>query len=103
VDSGADYSLFPMNLAKALNLELTGATIWRFAGTSGKLQEASLAEVSLSVLAEDELHAFEIQTTCAFCETLDFGGTALLGQDGFFSRFKITFCQPQRYFEIEPV
>jgi hypothetical protein len=103
VDSGADYSIFPAALAEYLKLDLTGAPIWRFNGTTGQIQEARLAELSLAVLAKDESIAFEISTVCAFCETFNFGGGVLLGQDGFFSRFKTTFCQAENYFEIEAV
>jgi hypothetical protein len=103
VDSGADYPIFPADIAFDLNLELEKAPKWRFSGTTGALQEARLADVSLAILQEnDEDHAFEITATCAFCSTFTFAGGALLGQRGFFSRFKTIFHQPKNYFEIEP-
>ena len=102
VDSGADYSIFPGEIAEQLKLDLTEAPVWRFSGTTGKIQEASLAEVSLTVLEENDMnHAFELKVLCAFCNGFNFSGGALLGQNGFFSKFKTTFLQPQNYFEIE--
>jgi hypothetical protein len=42
-----------------LEIRLDKAPTWRFSGTSGKLQEAKLADLSLSVLREDGTdHAF---------------------------------------------
>jgi hypothetical protein len=103
VDSGADYPIFPRETAeKFLQLDLTNATLWRYQGTSGDIQEARLAEVRLSILAVNDIdQAFEVTATCAFCDTFKFGAGGLLGQKGFFSLFKTTFYQPYYYFEIE--
>ena len=35
-----------------------------------------------------------------FCETLEHIGMGLLGQEGFFSRFAVSFNNAQSYFEI---
>lgn len=102
VDSGADFSIFPNEVAEELKLDLAHATRWSFSGTTGKLQDAKLAEVSLAILTENAVeHAFELRTTCAFCDTFRLAGGALLGQNGFFSHFKTTFHQALNRFEIE--
>jgi hypothetical protein len=102
VDSGADYSIFPMEVARELHLDLTQGDVWRFSGTTGKIQEASLANVSLAVLMENDVdYAFELHATCPFCDTFQFAGGVLLGQNGFFSRFRTTFRQPENCFDIE--
>lgn len=102
VDSGADYPIFPMEIARELNLDLAKAAVWRFSGTTGEIQEAKLADVSLTILTENDVdHAFEVLATCAFCDTSKFAGGLLLGQNGFFSHFNTTFHQPNNYFEIE--
>jgi hypothetical protein len=102
VDSGADYPIFPTEIARESNLDLTRATVWRFSGTTGETQEARLAELSLAILMENDVdQAFEVQAICAFCDTFKFAGGLLLGQNGFFSRFHTTFHQPKNYFEIE--
>jgi hypothetical protein len=105
VDSGCDRPIFPMEMAvDFLHLDLSQAKVWRFYGTANVLQEAKLATVRMGVLTEDETtQAFEVSATCAFCDTFEFPAAGgLLGQDGFFSLFKITFHQPYKYFEIEP-
>jgi hypothetical protein len=102
VDSGADYSIFPADVASDLRLDLTGAPLWRFSGTTGQMQEARLAEVSLTILTENDMdHAFEVSATCAFSSTFRFSGGVLLGQNGFFSHFKTKFDQPRNQFEID--
>jgi hypothetical protein len=52
VDSGADYPIFPSDVARSLGISLSKAPTWPFSGTSGKPQEAKLADLSLSVLYE---------------------------------------------------
>jgi len=103
VDSGADYPIFPMEVAMdQLKLDLRNAPKWLFSGTTGQQQEARLATVGLSILEEDdESHAFgEVETICAFCTDFKFAGGCLLGQNGFFSKFKAEFDQPRNRFEI---
>jgi hypothetical protein len=86
VDSGADYSIFPMEIARDLKLDLTGPPIWRFWGTTGEVREAKLSEVSLTILMENDVDlAFEVLVTCTFCESFRFSGGLRLGQNGFFS------------------
>jgi hypothetical protein len=104
VDSGADYPIFPMEVAiDDLRLNLAEAPVWKFSGTTGKLQEARLADVAMSILEENDCdHAFEITATCAFCRDFKFAGGCLLGQNGFFSKFEARFSQSKNQFEIKP-
>jgi len=79
VDSDADYSIFPAELADDLKLELADAPVWRFSGTTGHLQQAKLADVNLTILQENaQDHAFEVRTTCAFCDSFKFAGACCL-------------------------
>ena len=106
VDSGADYPIFPMEIAvDQLRLDLRNAPVWLFSGTTGKAQIARLADVGLTILGEDNIsHVFgEVSSMCAFCEDFTFSGGCLLGQDGFFSKFRTTFDQPKNLFEIVAV
>jgi hypothetical protein len=105
VDSGADRPIFPMEMAADfLQLDLSQAESWPFRGLGNVLQQSKLAEVRLAVLTEDDTtRAFEVTAVCAFCDTFGFPATGgVLGQNGFFSRFRTTFHQPYKYFEIEP-
>ena len=103
VDSGADYSLFPYEFARLLRIDLSNARIWNFSGTTGKPQFAYLAKVEINILGEDSSETkFQISAEVGFCPDFGFAGGVLLGQQGFFSEFKITFNQPYGFFEIEP-
>jgi hypothetical protein len=104
VDSGADYSIFPYDLAtRFLRLDLSGSRLWTFEGTTGKPQIAYLVKVELNILNEDATTAdFQFSAQVGFCPDFGFGGGVLLGQNGFMSRFKTTFVQPENFFEIEP-
>lgn len=104
VDSGADYSIFPYDLAtRFLKLNFSGSRIWTFEGTTGRLQIAYLAEVEINILQEGASTAdFQFSALVGFCPDFGFGGGVLLGQSGFMSRFKTTFIQPENFFEIDP-
>ena len=107
VDSGCDRVIFPMEIAvDFLQLDLSKAVKWSFYGIGKEktLHTAKLADVRLSVLCEDDItQAFEASLTCAFCDTFEFPEAgAVLGREGFFTGFKITFYQPYKYFEMEP-
>ena len=104
VDSGADYSLFPFEIAKDfLKIDLTNAPVWTFQGTTGKPQIAYLATAEVNMINEVGMtNDFQFTATIGFCRDFKFGGGVLLGQNGFFSQFKTTFNQPENYFEIEP-
>jgi len=103
VDSGADYPIFPMDMANSdyLNLDLVKAESWNFSGTTGLMQTAKLAEVWMTILEPDGTKLCEVLTMCAFCDTFKMSGGVLLGQIGFFSCFKTSFYQPEQHFEIE--
>lgn len=104
VDSGADYSIFPYDLARQyLKLGLNNAETWTFEGTTGKPQIAYLALVEINILNNDSTAAdFQFSAKVAFCPDFKFGGGILLGQSGFLSEFKTTFNHRETFFEIEP-
>jgi hypothetical protein len=104
VDSGADYSIFPSDVAKTyLKLDLSTATPWHFQGTTGRPQIALLAAVEVNILNEaGTANDFQFTANVGFCDDFKFGGGVLLGQNGFMSEFKTTFNQRENFFEIEP-
>jgi len=104
VDSGADYSIFPYDLAEQyLNLDFTNAQIWNFQGTTGKPQFAYLVTVEINILNQNLMTSdFQFSAKVGFCEDFQFGGGVLLGQNGFMSEFKTSFNQRENFFEIAP-
>jgi hypothetical protein len=102
VDSGADYCIFPDDLAFQLGLDLAQAQPWFVYGISGVRQPARVAGVSLGIIGTDQNRALdEIQINCVFCTNFEFG-SPLLGQNGFFSNFLTTFHQRKYRFDITP-
>src|SRR5690349_11868556 len=89
IDSGADYSIFPLSLSKDyLKLDLSTANTWTFEGTTGKKQVAYLAIVEVNLLSPMTLKVdYQFSAKIGFCDDFKFGGGALLGQDGFMSQF----------------
>lgn len=97
IDSGADRSLFNIQLAEILGLDLDKAAEEIFSGIEGGSLKAKLHKVSLKVVGMSE----EIEILAGFIDSA--GVVAILGQDGFFDAFKIKFEKDHGMVEINPV
>jgi hypothetical protein len=106
VDSGADHCVFPASIAEALGIPIPNQNASVFSGSSEKPQIAYFEQVQATILPMDSP---DIETNqqpltfplfAGFCDTLEYIGMGLLGQEGFFSRFEIRFHATQNYFEI---
>ena len=106
VDSGADSCVFPSSIALDLGIEIPNKNTSVFSGSSENPQTAYYAEVQATILPMDAPHIEPGQEPltfplyAGFCETLEHVGMGLLGQDGFFSHFSVSFYNSQSYFEI---
>jgi len=103
VDSGADYCIFPFEMAKRLKLEFPDPDkVWKFQGTTGSLQIAYRATVEIIIVSDERPDPdFRFFAEVGFCP--DFGfPDPLLGQHGFLSNFKTSIFQRENAFEIEP-
>jgi hypothetical protein len=92
VDSGADFCVFPSSLAAQLGIALPTPHATVFSGTADAPQTAYFTVVQATIwnANQDEVPiTFELYA--GFCDTLEHIGLGLLGQEGFFSRFPITF------------
>jgi Aspartyl protease len=101
IDSGADYSIFPAQLADALELRIPDGTPSTFIGIGGTRHEATFHLVEIAILdvsTNNVWHKFEMEA--GFSEALNHLGTGVLGIHGFFSRFQVTFLQ--KMIDIEP-
>ena len=78
----------------------------RFSGSKNEAQLAYFVQIQATILPMDapnvtsnqELITFPLDA--GFCETMEHVGMGLLGQEGFFSRFSVSFHHAQSYFEI---
>lgn len=97
IDSGADRSLFNIQIAQALGLDLTDAPIENFGGIEGGILKAKLHKVRVQIMGMNE----EIEIVAGFVDSS--GVAAILGQDGFFDNFRIKFEKDHGIVEITPV
>lgn len=102
VDSGADECIFPASLGIALGVPIPNPNVYVFSGTANQPQNAYFDDVHVSVMASTSPPqiAFEFELYAGFCETLEHVGLGLLGQNGFFSLFKVVMDHPNHFLEI---
>ena len=97
VDSGADCSLFNIQVAEALNIDLSNAKPARFTGISGQIDGYRIEKVKIKVDGIDNL----VEIPVCFVKSPTVG--LLLGQEGFFDQYRIKFEKDHDTFEINPV
>jgi hypothetical protein len=86
IDSGADNTIFNMQVAAMLGLRLGNAPADSFCGTSGQEQTARYRRLTIRV------GAISYQAMVGFAG-LPFDVAGILGQDGFFDRFAVELDQ----------
>jgi hypothetical protein len=92
VDSGADFCIFPASIAGALGINTPNQNASPFSGTSDSPQIAYFETVRASIWNGNQNEpAIAFDLYAGFCETLEHVGLGLLGQEGFFSRFSLSF------------
>lgn len=102
VDSGADDCIFPASIASSLGIEIPNERAYEFSGAAPGNQMAYFETVSIGLIdweTREEVRRFELY--CGFSSALEQTGLGLLGQEGFFSRFRVTIDRAGGYFEIE--
>lgn len=95
VDSGADYSLFNIEYAKEIGINLAKCPKKNFTGI-GSQNSAFIAEVAIQVQ-----HLDRIRIPVGFIDSSFV--SALLGQVGFFDAYRIKFERDHDVFELTPV
>jgi hypothetical protein len=101
LDSGADDCLFAASVAKVLRISIPNQRSYRFSVTAAAPQVAYFEVINVEIMDWQKRPAFRFELDAGFSETVEHMGFGLLGQHGFFSRFKVTFNQAEKYFEIE--
>ncbi len=97
IDSGADRSLFNVQIAENIGLNLNEDPVEKFGGIEGSTIEARLHKVKVQIIGMDS----EIEITAGFVSSD--GVAAILGQDGFFDSFSIKFERVHGVIEINSV
>ena len=97
LDSGADSSLFNLEIAQALNIDLSKAKPASFTGISGSIKGYRIDNLKIKV----EGFAESIEIPTCFVDSPSVG--VLLGQEGFFDLHRIKFEKDHDIFEINSV
>jgi hypothetical protein len=106
VDSGADVCVFPASVAEQLGISLPSRRISAFSGSGDTSQTAYFEHVEATILPMDapgiepDQPPMTFPLYAGFCESMEHIGMGLLGNDGFFSRFAVSFHHARSYFEI---
>lgn len=95
LDSGADYSVAPRQIADSLGLDLGGLPEKRVSGLEGGKVKGRLGKLSGKI----EGHPFKVR--CLFTDRNDV--PSLLGRLDFFDRFDICFDAKKKRVVLEPV
>ena len=96
VDSGADISLFQIDIANMLGIDLTNAPTKPIAGISGTITGYYVKAVEIQL----EGATARITIPAYFAASPTIG--ALLGQEGFFDQHRIVFTKSKDTFQLIP-
>jgi Aspartyl protease len=96
VDSGADTNVFSATLAEDLGLILEDGAPLEVQGATG--EAVTFYEHSITITAAGKT----FETTAAFADVSHLALAGLVGQQGFFDHFLITFDAAGGEFELKP-
>lgn len=97
IDSGADCSLFNIQVAEVLGIDLSNAKIVRFTGISGQIDGYRLEKIKIKVEGFNKF----VKIPVCFVDSPTVG--LLLGQEGFFDQHRIKFEKDHDTFEITSI
>ena len=97
VDSGADCSLFNIQIAELLDIDLSKGESVPMTGISGTIKAIRIEEVPITIEGTSDT----IKIPACFVDSPTVG--ALLGQEGFFDQNRIKFEKDHDTFEINPI
>lgn len=95
VDSGSDHCVFPLSFMRMLGLDAARGLADVTSGVGSRDIPTHFFEVVI------RLGPIQILTKVGFTTGMDYLGFGLLGQDGFFDKFRITFDYSNRLFFLE--
>ncbi|MDP3733004.1 MAG: retropepsin-like aspartic protease [Candidatus Daviesbacteria bacterium] len=93
IDSGADFSIFPVEIAKKLNVNIKKAKKIYFSSATGDLVKGTISRIKL------DLGRGAFETHIVFADLAE--QTGILGQYGFFDKFIVKFDLNKEEIEIK--
>lgn len=97
IDSGADYCIFHAEIGEQIGLQIESGKRLSFFGSSGQEQSAFFHEIKI------EVGGHEIPCFAGFSRELQSLPYGILGQEGFFDNFKITFDYLKDKIELQSI
>lgn len=97
-DSGADACLFPLSLARLLKLDILSLPMGLTGGLGGGANTTYWDTITV-----DLGHGLVFPAYTGFTQGMDAMGLGLLGQDGFFDRYRVEFLLSKTVFIIESI
>lgn len=94
IDSGADRSLFNIQIAKDIGLNLDRSHIEHFSGIEGGKIPTFITHLELQVIGSSKT----VDLIAGFTDSPNVG--AILGQEGFFDEYKIVFHRKKKIIEL---
>ena len=91
IDSGADFNIFPIEIAKKLGITLKNSDSISFTGVGGNIINGIKADVLL------EIGSQKIQAIVVFAPV----DSGILGQYGFFDLFKVNFDLKNKIIKVD--
>ena len=92
IDSGADFSIFPLGIAKRLTINLPKLQKIYFSSATGNIVEGLISKITLDIGDGD------FATNIVFADLP--GNVGILGQYGFFEEFIINFNHKKKEIEL---
>lgn len=93
IDSGADYCIFSLDIADALSIKLNANDEAIFMGAGKEKIKGFWSKIRINISGTT------YEAKVIFAEISDFGH-GILGQNGFFDHFKITFDVKNKEIEV---
>lgn len=94
IDTGADFNIFPIELAQMLGIKINKQRVIYFSGIGEESIRGFITKVILGV------GKIDISTKVVFSES---GSVRLLGQRGFFDHFDVKLSYQKQIIEIEQI
>lgn len=98
IDSGADYTILPIEVANRFNVKLNAHTSYRVQDASGDGFKIYKSPIDLEQIVKQRgFRDIRSKSTVYFAES---GGTFLLGQNNFLNQLSVELNGKGRYIEI---
>ena len=98
IDSGADYTVLPIEIAGVLDLDISGQPRYGILGAGGNT--FTIYKSPIEIEHEIRKRGFRSIKWKSFVYFAESGSTMLLGQNGFLENFKVTLNGKNRRVEI---